>query len=232
MNYLIYISLGVLPSFIWLAYFLRKDVHPESNRMVIKIFLYGMLAALPAALIELGFVDSLFSFLGKTTFSQILYFLIGVAFVEEALKYLVVRNKVLSDPEFDEPIDVMLYMIIAALGFAALENILYLFSLEIREVFLITSFRFVGAIFLHALCSAALGYFLALSFFKTGERLKLFAFGFLIATVLHGLFNFSIMMMEGNIRIIIPGIILIVLALAISLGFKNLKKMASVCKTE
>ena len=123
-------------------------------------------------------------------------------------------------------------MIIAALGFAALENILYLFSLEIREAFLIASFRFVGAVFLHALCSAVLGYFLALSFFKTGERLKLLTLGFLIATLLHGLFNFSIIMLEGNIRFIIPVIILIVLALVVSLGFENLKKMASVCKTK
>ena len=229
MNYLIYVSLGVLPSFIWLLFFLKKDSHPESNRMVIKIFLYGMLAAIPAALIELGFVN-LFPFSKNAIFAQILYFFIGIALIEELLKYLVVRDKALSDSELDEPTDVMLYMIISALGFAALENIIYLSPLKIGEVFLIAAFRFIGATFLHALCSAVLGYFLALSFLKTGEKLKLFAFGLLIAVVLHGLFNFSIIMLGGNLKLIVPIIILIVLALAVSLGFKNLKEMASVCK--
>ena len=59
MSYFIYIIAGVLPSAIWLLFYLRKDRHPESKRMILKIFLYGMIAALPVILIELGFLEML-----------------------------------------------------------------------------------------------------------------------------------------------------------------------------
>ena len=49
---------------------------------------------------------------------------------EEVAKYLIIKIRILRDPEFDEPIDAMIYMIIAGLGFAALENILVLFVLK------------------------------------------------------------------------------------------------------
>ena len=235
MIYLLYIFFGLAPSIIWLLFYLRKDSHPESNKMILKIFFYGMLAALPAALIEMG----IFETFNKLNFSSILVTIlnifIGVALVEEILKYLVVKEKVLNNPEFDEPLDAMLYMIIAALGFAAVENVLILFPLVptflIGEALAIISFRFVGATFLHALCSGLVGYFLALSFLKTRRRTELILMGLGIAIVLHGFYNFSIMLMKEEVRLIIPIIILTGLAVVISFGFKKLKKMASVCET-
>ena len=234
MSYPLYIVFGVLPSIIWLLFYLRKDVHPESNQMVLKIFFYGMLAALPAVFLEMG----IFQEFGKLNLSPFLIVIlntfIGVALIEESLKYLVVREKVVNDPEFDEPVDAMLYMIIAALGFVALENILILFRLGPAFLFGqalgISALRFLGATFLHALCSGVVGYFLALSFFETKNRTKLLALGLGIAVALHGLYNFSIIEIEGNLRFLIPGIILMSLAIFVSLSFKRLKKLASVCK--
>ena len=237
MNYLYYVVLGVLPSFIWLLYFLRKDVHPESNRMVLRIFLYGMLATLPAILLEWGANDFISALFKESFLGQILYYFIGVAFIEEFLKYLVVRSKVLSHPELDEPTDVILYMIIAALGFAAFENILCLIRYRIfEEILFASSFRFFGAIFLHALCSGTLGYFLALSFHRPKDKLKLLTIGFGLITFLHGIFNYSIMKIdplrieETWIFIFLPAVIIIGLAIFVSLGFKRLKKIKSVCK--
>jgi len=125
MSYLIALPLGIAPSIIWLLYFLRKDVHPEPKRMVIKIFCYGMLATIPVYLAQTG-AFRLFSKI-PILIGAPLFYLGGVALVEEGIKFLVVKNKVISNSEFDEPIDVMLYMIITALGFAALENI-FVFS--------------------------------------------------------------------------------------------------------
>ena len=234
MSYPLYIIFGVLPSIIWLLFYLRKDVHPESNRQVIKIFFYGMIIALPAILLEMG----IFRISSELKFSpvllSILNIFLGVALVEEFLKYLVVREKVIHHPELDEPIDVMLYMIIAALGFAASENILILFSLGptflFGETFSISVFRFLGATFLHALCSGALGYFLALSFFELKNRVKFLILGLGIATLLHGLYNFSIMKLEGNLSFLIPLFILIGLAIFFAFALKRLKKLRSVCK--
>lgn len=238
MNYLLYLIFGLLPSFIWLAYYLRKDVHPESTKMILKIFFFGMLMSIPAALLELGIFEGLQIFGLPEIFTLALYFFFGVAVVEETFKYLVVKEEVISNPEFDEPLDAMLYMIISALGFAAFENILILFNLgrisPLEKIFTLTAFRFVGATLLHALCSGTIGYFLALSFFAPKKRKGFLFTGFVISIGLHGLYNFSIIQMKEETETIfsflIIGLILISLALLVSLGFSHLKKIKSICK--
>ena len=236
MNYLFYIIFALVPSVIWLLFFLRKDAHPESNRMILIVFSLGILAALPAALVEMGAFQILLDFIKSSILFSILSIFLGVALVEEVFKYLVVKEKVLSDPEFDEPVDSMLYMIIAALGFAVTENLLILSPIsgppqfQFFETLTISAFRFIGATVLHALCSGTLGYFMALSFLKTKERIKLLVFGFSLVIILHGLYNFSIMEIEGYLRFLIPVTILVGLTSFVSLGFKRLKKLASVCK--
>ena len=104
-----------------LYYIDKYDKEPLG--VMVKIFILGCISVIPTIIVESflsgcniigGFVSVLF-----TAF-------IVAGFVEEYFKYLVVRFKVLNSPEFDEPVDAMIYMIIAGLGFAALENILYL----------------------------------------------------------------------------------------------------------
>jgi len=119
--------------------------------MIIGIFLAGMLVAIPAIYIE-QILKILFTTLPiPSTLFFLLYFLFGIAFVEESLKYVVVRIGAFSRKVFDEPLDVMLYMIISALGFAAAENILLLFKLietyTLSDVFLVNVVRFAEAIF-------------------------------------------------------------------------------------
>lgn len=235
MNHFLLLIFAFLPSVIWLLFYLKKDAHPESNWMILKIFFYGMLAALPAALIELGASNQLESFALAPVLTSLLFYFGIVAFTEEGLKYLVVRDKVFSNPEFDEPVDLMLYMIIAGLGFAASENILIflspeVLSLSIEKTLILTGFRFIGATFLHALCSGILGYFLALSFFETKHQIKLFITGLGLVILLHGLYDFSIMVVEGSMEFALPIIILISLAMYVFFGFKKLKKLKSVCK--
>lgn len=237
MSYPLYIIFGVLPSIIWLLFYLKRDSHPEPKKQVITIFFYGVLIAVPAIFIEIGALK-LFGCLNIWGISPFLITVLntffGVALVEELLKYLVVKEKILKHTEFDEPIDAMLYMIIAALGFAALENILILFPLGpvffFNQALGISVFRFLGATFLHTLCSATIGYFLALSFFDTKNRRKLVLSGLSIATFLHGLYNFCIMKTEGDFKLLIPAVILIALAIFVFKGFKRLKKIKSVCK--
>lgn len=235
MNYLLYLIFGLAPSIIWLSFYLRKDAHPEPKRTVLKIFFLGMGVAVLAALIE-NLVSIGFSKLnGSKILVQIGYIFLGVALVEEFLKYLVVENKyfgALGESEFDEPLDVMLYMIISALGFAALENVLLFFygNLQFFETLLVSVLRFIGATFLHALCSGSLGFFMALSFFERKKRRPLLFTGFTIATLLHGFYNFSIMKITGGLRFLLPVLILGSLAVFVSFGLKKLKKIKSICK--
>jgi len=227
MTNFVYIIFGILPSIIWLLFYLKKDTHPEPKSLVLKIFFYGMVAALPAAFLEKGIFEIFKKIILSPSSRVILNSFIGVAMIEEVIKYLVVRWGVLKNPEFDEPIDAVLYMVIAALGFAASENILILFqllsSLLLSQTFFILILRFLGATFLHALCSGTVGVWLALSFLNhRKEKSKLPFLGLGIAVFLHGLYNFSII--KGGIGLLIPIAILISLALFISSGIKRLKK--------
>ncbi len=236
MPYPLLIVLSLSPSVVWLLFFLQKDAHPEHKSMVLKIFSWGALIALPAVFIEIG----LFYFLKRIHFSSPALFsffkiFIAVALVEELLKYLVVRVKILKDPEFDEPVDLMLYMIISALGFVFLENFFVflspdVFSAKWETAFVLAGFRFISATFLHALCSGVIGFFLALSCFEKKRKNLLFFLGFSLAVSLHGLYNLSIIKIENSFKYIIPFFIIVFLAVFVSWAFKKIKTIKSVCE--
>jgi RsiW-degrading membrane proteinase PrsW (M82 family) len=251
MDFFLIILIGLLPSTLWLLFFLRKDVHPESKAMILKVFFAGVLAAPIAVFVETGIQEGLLAL----NLSQGLFFFshlfLAVALTEEILKYLVVRTLVLSHHEFDEPVDSMLYMIISALGFAALENILILLSQTILhqpfgETLTLVTYRFLTATFFHALASAVVGYFLALSICYTKNQVKLISIGLGSATILHGLYDLSVIrifqnLIEINKKVVVVNysyfiafslllfIILIGLAFFVTSSFKKLKKIKSVC---
>lgn len=240
---ILYIVFGVLPSLAWIAFYLRKDLHPEPKKMIFKAFLLGVAVTLPVFLIQIGF-KILLDRTGAAGFIYSLtYWFLIIAFSEEFFKYLVFRAGVLSSREFDEPVDAMIYMVMIALGFAALENILYLlppidqintisFSALVNRTVVISFVRFIGSTFLHTLCSATVGYFLALSICeaKRSKALLILIFGIFIAVLLHGLYNFSIMTVAGPLKIIIPVAILVFLTFFVISGFEKLKKIKSICK--
>ena len=267
--YFLLIIFALLPSSIWLLFFLRKDAHPESNRMILRVFLYGMLAAVLAAITEFiivsGFLEPAKDLIYPSFLIFILDIFITVALIEEVAKYLVVKIGVLQSSELDEPVDIMLYMIIAALGFAALENILYLFDASLSSplnidcpiffthivnylsiifghafpekifytVFLTNIIRFLSAVLGHALWSGTLGYFLAMSFCEPKQRIKLLTRGLVLAVSLHAAFNYVIMQIIKTENLMWYFLLLIMpigLIIFVTLGFRRLRKMKSICK--
>mgnify|MGYP001560792217 CR=1 FL=1 len=242
--FIIFIIFGLLPSLVWLFYYLKKDLHPESKLMIVKVFFYGIIVTVPVFFIQIWLsqlltqVQSLEFFVDYPVVVDILKWFFVIALTEEALKYMVLKFAVLKNGELDEPLDIMLYMVIIALGFAGLENILYLlspvnnlsFDTILKTTIIISFVRFIGATFLHTLCSALLGYFLALSFLKNKQRIPLTIFGITLATLLHGLYNFSIITLEKPMNFIIPIIIITGLGMFIIYVFDEIKKLKSICK--
>lgn len=232
MRLLLYLA-GFLPSFIWLLFYLRKDSHPESNWMVIKMFIFGMLSALAAIVLEKGFQAGQSVFIASVAGYSLASIFLGGALIEEYVKYFMVKIGVFNNQELDEPCDIMLYMIIVALGFAALENILVIGSyhplLTPAGVLEIMTWRFISATFLHALVSGLFGYFIALSFIHTNKRGLYFLTGLVLSVSLHGIYNWSIMTIEGLGKFFLPIIILTALGYFVSYGFKKLKKLKSIC---
>ena len=230
MQYLIYIPLAILPSLIWLIWYLRKDKHPEPKRMIIRIFIWGMLIAFPAILVENLAIEGLRSIsLPSLTTTFILYF-IGVAATEEILKFLVVYFRVIKRTnQLDEPVDAMIYMIVAALGFAAIENIFLLtplFNSDFTSTLGIAFSRFIGATLLHALASAIIGYYLALSMFRARKKTLPLIQGFALAILLHGFYNIFVIYMEEYFYFVFAvGLLMISAVVLISIFFKNLSKL-------
>ena len=235
---IIYIIFGILPSLVWLFYYLKKDMHPEPKRMILQIFFWGSLITIPVFFVQIGLAYLLGQISLNPLVYALIYWFLVIALSEESFKYLVIRTKVINSPNLDEPLDIMLYMVIAALGFAAVENVLYLFapigpiSLNdlISRTLAISFIRFIGATFLHTLCSGVVGYFLAMSVCNTKRKYLFLTAGIIMAVLLHGLYDFSIMTLYGYAKIIVPVAIILILAVLVFWGFEKLKKLKGICK--
>src|SRR3990167_7499063 len=122
MQYIFYTAIALIPSLIWLLYFLRKDKHPEPRLMVLMVFIWGMLVAFPALIVESIAIEILLPIVSvPSIIADIVKYLFVVSVAEEIAKYLVVKFRVIDRTiQLDEPVDAMEYMIISALGFAAI----------------------------------------------------------------------------------------------------------------
>lgn len=185
---------GFLPVIIWLFFWLQEDkAHPEPNRLIILSFWYGMLAV-PAVLIVQ--IIGYFFFISDPDSSSI--FVIALwASIEEIFKFVAAYKGGISKKENNEPMDPVIYTITAALGFAALENMLFLFNPlfqgETVTAFITGNMRFVGATLLHASASALIGICIAFSYYKNKKIQKQFLIvGFILAIGLHTIFNYFI----------------------------------------
>lgn len=234
--YILYITFALLPSIIWLFFYLSKDIHPEPKKAIFKVFFLGIVVAAAVYLIALAILNGiarLFPNLEQANiwFAFFKYFII-VAFIEESAKYLIVRNFIKTSPDVDEPLDVMLYLVVSALGFAMLENILIIFTTAVPAGFLdilnFSAVRFIGATFLHTLASGTLGFFLALSLYHQNKRKRIFWAGLCLAVIMHGFYNLVLVELAGWPQALIQAIILLVLAVFTTWGFIKLKNTKSI----
>jgi RsiW-degrading membrane proteinase PrsW (M82 family) len=186
MTYFALLVFALVPSLIWLFYFLGKDDNPEPKKVLFFAFLGGGLATVVTLFIQLWLMDYSDFFLYLTT--PALLILSGV---EEVLKYWAFFFTAKRTKEVDEPVDFVIYMITIALGFAAVENAIYLFSLEtVLEMVNVAFFRFLSATLIHALASGILGVFLYVASKKSNKLFTIL--GLLTATLIHGIYNIVI----------------------------------------
>lgn len=193
---------GFLPTLIWLWFWLKEDPHPEPRRVLFFTFFAGMLAV-PAALLLEEAASRIALSAGLIEKGSLGLFIIFIwAAIEEILKYFAAYQAALKRANFDEPADAIIYLITAALGFAALENTLFLLkTMQSHAVFLslITgNLRFLGATVLHTVTSATLGASIGFCFFHKEHRRRNLYGGLFLATLLHVFFNFFIIKNSGS----------------------------------
>ena len=181
---------GMLPALAWLWFWRREDSrHPEPRKLIALAFFAGMLTVFVVIPIQ----KSLVPYIATQTMLFTAW-----STIEEICKYLAARVTVLSRREADEPIDPVIYMVTVALGFAAVENVLFLLSPlagnTVLQTIMTGNLRFIGATLLHVLSSSAIGVFLALSFYKSRRAKRLYVLaGVILAAALHSGFNFLIL---------------------------------------
>ncbi|MHB9019771.1 MAG: PrsW family intramembrane metalloprotease [Minisyncoccota bacterium] len=209
--------LGLLPSIAWLIFYLSEDKNPEPKKTLFYAFIAGGISTFIVLGLQM-FVNKASLGAGIQEHSPLSFFMLGG--LEEIFKFLAVYLVVSKRPEFDEPIDAMIYMITAALGFAAVENVAAAYTSSLPSILETTTLRFFGATLLHTLSSGLIGYYWARSILSNNSK-KILVFGIILGTSLHAVFNYLIIKYEP---VIIPTIFLIIFALFILHDFEKLKK--------
>jgi RsiW-degrading membrane proteinase PrsW (M82 family) len=181
---------GIIPALVWLWFWLSEDKRcPEPKSLLLLTFFAGMASVILVIPLE--------RFSGMFVAGTTLIFVWAV--IEEVMKYLVAFLVILRNKAVNEPIDAVIYMITAALGFAALENMLFLLT-PISDGLLLDSIltgnlRFIGATLVHTLASAIVGASIAFTFYYTSKSVQYIWLwgGLILASTLHALFNFFIL---------------------------------------
>jgi len=181
---------GILPSLLWLFFWLREDnLHPGPRLAIALTFLLGMLSV---ALAIYGEVISAAFF--KIQIDQYIVW----AAIEEMVKALVVLIIALFSSQIEEPIDCMIYFITAALGFAAVENSFFLLNPlsngNIPASIAVGDFRFIGATLVHTVSSALIGFCIAFVFYRgVWTKIVMIIIGLVGAVAIHSAFNLSVL---------------------------------------
>ena len=180
---------GLVPSLIWLFFWTREDhEQPEPKSLLAGCFLAGMLAVLFAIPAE-RFVVNLVS---DPSWRYAFW-----AAIEEILKFVAVAAVALHARSNDEPIDAMIYCIAVALGFAALENILFIMQPlsggDLAAGIVTGNMRFIGATLVHTISSALVGFGLGMAYYREKMIKALFVIlGLIAAITVHASFNVAI----------------------------------------
>ncbi len=178
---------ATLPSLVLLRYFYKNDRYPEPSKVLMVTFGLGVLITVPV-----GLWAALIDQFGPQQASPMITAFYTAFFVaaipEEFFKYAVISCYSAKNKAFDEPMDGVVYGATASLGFATLENILYVADGG-WTVAIIRAFTAVPA---HACWGAIIGYYVGQARFNTDRKSPLWL-GLAAAVVLHGLYDFPLM---------------------------------------
>lgn len=221
---LIYAVLGgILPALFWLWFWTQEDkLHPEPRMRLFFCFIGGM------ACVALAYFPQRWIF-GELGSPAHLTFpiLLAWAAIEEIVKYGVVAIAALHSKDCDEPVDVMIYFVTVALGFAALENTAFILKDLITDGagIIVGNERFIGASIVHVVSSSLLGFCIALEFYKKLPwKIAMRVVGLSLAIAVHTGFNIFVVHKNGNNTMLAFGLMWM-MALVILLLFEKIKKL-------
>ncbi|MBC7901889.1 MAG: PrsW family intramembrane metalloprotease [Gemmatimonadaceae bacterium] len=190
------LALAVAPGIAIMWYIYLKDKYDrEPLHYLIVSFFLGMLSTLPAIAIQMGSSYVLGDvFAGDSIGMYAFYAFFIVALSEEFSKYLMLRYFAYRKKEFNEPFDGIVYGVMISMGFATLENILYVqqhgFGTAIVRMFV--------SVPAHGTFGILMGYYVGLAkFARPNQRLFLWR-GLATAVFFHGAFDFFLFLQQNT----------------------------------
>lgn len=213
---------GILPALVWLFFWLREDrKNPEPRGLILRTFIFGMLAVF----LVLPFQSAAYELIPAVTLSTFVLW----SLIEEVFKLFAGYFGGIRTKEDNEPIDPIIYMITAALGFTALENALFLFEPILENGFLngvmTLNLRFMGATLLHTLASGIVGLGFALSFYKSqATKVWYVLTSLVLAIVFHTGFNLLIVNENDSLAVLAFGLVWVGIV-AILVLFEKVKRL-------
>jgi RsiW-degrading membrane proteinase PrsW (M82 family) len=227
MNLVWMILSAILPGLVFTLFILFIDRYDkEPKLLLVKVFLFGMLATIPTIIAEtIGQYLNIFSGLFGLLFEA--FIVIGLS--EEFFKRFVVLRLAFKHPAFNEKLDGIVYCGIAALGFATFENIFYIinYSAVVPDIWITRAVLSVPA---HMLLGITMGYYLSLArFCNEPEKCRSYMRKSLyIPAILHGALDFILMTDTPLISLLlVPFIIILWLTSMVRLGgyYKDSKEL-------
>ena len=188
--YNILLILAILPVVLLCFFIYIKDTNKEPIGLLMKLFLLGVIMAFPVVIAEMIF-DIVFIKDGVTNF--ILLFIsvfMSVALIEEGAKFIIAKFIGYDDKEFDEIYDIIVYSVFASLGFACIENILYVFNYGLSVAIVRALLSVPG----HMCFGVLMGYFLAMAKINSinnnkGQYVKNMILALLVPALVHTMYD-------------------------------------------
>ena len=200
---------ATIPVVIFLIVIYRKDTEREPPKLVLKCFFLGCVATVPIVIVEL--LVGVFNKFDSALLYSLYEAFVVAAIVEEGFKFLFLYLIVWKRKEFDQHYDGIVYAVFISLGFALVENILYVFEYGIGTAIMRAILSVPG----HGLFGVAMGYFFSLARFSpTGGRGMLWL-SFLVPMLFHGLYNFFLMYIGESENELLIGLALLAFIVAL-----------------
>lgn len=214
---------AIIPVFLIGLFIYKHDGKKESSKLLVKLFVAGISSCFPA--VFLGLIIGTFFPSEETMnfFQMFLYVFISVAMVEELCKWFFVYKISYNHSEFDSLYDMIVYASFVALGFACLENILYVSSYGITTGIV----RAISAVPGHVCDGIFMGSYLALAKInqisgniKLSKRFKILSL--VVPIIIHGIYDFCLFF--GNLIFI--GLFMIFVITIFIICFKKVKQIS------
>ncbi|MCP5113023.1 MAG: PrsW family intramembrane metalloprotease, partial [bacterium] len=182
--YVAYVAVSaVVPSLLLMWYFHVRDTFPEPPRVVWTTFALGIAIVVPVVMMAWPF-DQFAEALADPFLYGLAAAFLAAAIPEELFKLVVLWRYSARHLEFDEPMDGVVYGVAVSLGFATLENILYVSEGGLA----VAALRALTAVPGHAFLGAIMGYYVGQARFAASGRRVFLAKAFIVPVVLHGLY--------------------------------------------